>query len=85
MMFAEGLGEMRPYMNVALARLYEAHGEPAQGLAVVRRRPHMQHWALYLSAALHREGRLAAGVGDTTAARIARQHLLVLQAKSQSR
>jgi DNA-binding SARP family transcriptional activator/TolB-like protein len=84
MMFAEGLGEMRPYMNVALARLYEAHGEPAQGLAVVRRRPHMQHWALYLSAALHHEGRLAAGVGDTTAARIARQHLLVLQAKSQS-
>jgi hypothetical protein len=83
MIFAEGLGEMRPYMNIALARLYETRGEPARALSAVRRRPHLQHWALYLSAALHNERRLASAVGDTAAARRAFDHLLVLQPESQ--
>ncbi len=65
--------------NLALARLWEAHGDPERALAAVRRRPLAPGGEEYLSGYLEAEGRLAAVTGDQAGATRAYRHYLALR------
>lgn len=66
--------------NLQLARLWERQGDLLRALAAVRRRAGANGEApLYLSTFFREEGRLAALVGDTTAAIRAYRHYLALR------
>lgn len=72
--------------NMAVARLFEAAGNPAGALAAVRRRTTIDgSWgAAGLSVRLKDEGRLAALVGDTVGAILAYQRYLRLRSKPEA-
>jgi hypothetical protein len=68
------------FLNLAVARLREARGEPRAALVAVRRRPYHSQWGVpALATLLREEGRLAALSGDTAGALIAYEHYLTLR------
>lgn len=78
--FAICCGEAVSDANLQLARLWEGQGDLPRALAAVRRRAGANGEApLYLSTLFREEGRLAALVGDTTAAIRAYRHYLALR------
>jgi DNA-binding SARP family transcriptional activator len=67
-------------LNLLLARLWEAHGEPARALQAARRRGSAFVWVpTLMTTYLAEEGRLAALVGDTAGAVRAYRHYLALR------
>lgn len=68
------------YVHLALARLYESVGEPAQALRALRRRSRYNGWQPYLSSILRAEARLSAIVGDSAGAHRANRHHDALRA-----
>lgn len=78
--FAICCGEAVSDVNLQLARLWEGQGDRPRALAAVRRRAGANGEApIYLSTFFREEGRLAALVGDTTAAIRAYRHYLALR------
>lgn len=67
------------YANVALARAYEAAGEPDRALHAIRRRVYFLGWQPGLAASLREEARLAALAHDTAGALRAIDHYLALR------
>jgi eukaryotic-like serine/threonine-protein kinase len=65
--------------NLLLAQLYEARGDPARALIVIRRRHYFLGPPLYLSTYLREEGRLAASLNDRAGAIKAYQQYLALR------
>ncbi|MEW5917036.1 MAG: BTAD domain-containing putative transcriptional regulator, partial [Gemmatimonadota bacterium] len=61
--------DFHEYGGLALARLYTSVSDPRRALDAVRRRPHMRPWPRYLASHLMEEGRLAAAIQDSAAAR----------------
>ncbi|HUE87959.1 MAG TPA: hypothetical protein VMO26_17945, partial [Vicinamibacterales bacterium] len=55
-------------VNISLARLHEASGDPAGALRAIRRRPSSANSDLWYVPALEFEGRMAAAIGDRDAA-----------------
>jgi DNA-binding SARP family transcriptional activator/tetratricopeptide (TPR) repeat protein len=76
-------GSYSPLINLEIARLREAAGDPAAALRAVRRRPY--HWSATgvfgLSMYLYEEGRLAEQTGDTAGAIAAYRHYLALRSQ----
>lgn len=67
------------YAHLALARLYEAAGDPAAALRALRRRTYYLGWQAYLATVLREEGRLAARTGDREGAIRAYEHYLAFR------
>jgi TolB-like protein len=78
---APGIDEMLDYAPIALARLYEAQGDPAAALRAIRRRFYFAFWPHYLGTHLREEARLAALVGDERGALQAYRHYLALRSE----
>ncbi|MGE0352547.1 MAG: BTAD domain-containing putative transcriptional regulator [Gemmatimonadales bacterium] len=75
--------DVRDPATVALARLWARLGEPARALDAIRRRQYHHRTGLpYLATRLRQEGEWALATGDTTAARLAWRHFLVLYAEA---
>jgi hypothetical protein len=67
-------------LNLLLARLWEAHGDPARALQAARRRGSAYVWVpTFMTTYLAEEGRLAVLVGDTAGAVRAYRHYLALR------
>jgi hypothetical protein len=67
------------YANSALARAYEAAGQPDRALGAIRRRVYFLGWQGGLAASLREEARLARMIGDLDGALAAIDHYLALR------
>lgn len=64
------------YANLIVARHYQALGDPARGLAALRRRSYMRGWPRYRATGLQLQIELATEMGDSASARRAYQRLM---------
>jgi len=74
----KGCCDFAPFGNLLLARAYEASGDEARALEVIRRGAWF-YPPRFLSTYLREEGRLAARLGDRVGAIRAYEHYLVLR------
>ena len=79
----EGCCELAAFGNILLARAYEASGDEARALEVIRRGVWF-YPPRFLSTYLREEGRLAARLGDRLGAIRAYEHYLVLRSDPES-
>ena len=76
--FGSSLGSLRPYVHLALARLYAQLGESDRAVVTIRRRTNMDDWPHYLAAQRLEEARLLVARGDSRGAESAFKHYLAL-------
>lgn len=80
----QGAGDASTYASIAIARLFERVGDPADALRAIRMRPYLSGWPRYLATAWREEGRLAERAGDPRAARIAYDRFLIYRGATPS-
>jgi DNA-binding SARP family transcriptional activator/TolB-like protein len=80
MLTGPALGDASAWATLAVARLYEALGDPGRALFVVRQRSYLKGWPRYLASSLQLEARLARAVGDVAASHAASQRYTAFHA-----
>jgi hypothetical protein len=77
--FGPPLGSLRPYVHLAMGRLYAELGNYDRAVNMFRRRTNMEDWPHYLASQRLEEGRLLATRGDSVGAASAFAHYLALR------